>query len=439
MANESSNLEDGLTFHDRMIRAKIRLRQFYPFLAYLAVYVEPVENKSPQDHEGTGIGIDGRLHYRTDFIQRCSDDTLMAVIAHGTLHLALGHPNRGIGRDWLLFGIAADLVVNDILGDEGLSKYLPSAAVKPKNHGFKNEFLNIDITDIDRKSVEQIYDELVRQRVPEKISEFAASEEKKSSEGGVAESEPVKLWEFHTWSRPDNPNNNPGGRSDFNEDAGKSEGLWLRRMLDAEIECRARGDSINARIREILNTALAPRIPWHIYLQEFVEKNVISDSSFRRPRRSSQATGICLPSVTRENIIVYFHIDSSGSVHKDELELALSELRYMMNSHSNIKSYVIVCDRRIRDIYEFEGQSDEIISRIRPRGGGGTSHSPVVDWINNNSEGNGIFISFTDGISNIPGAFRRLPSEMPRLVVLTGICDIKTETEIRGCADVVTI
>lgn len=341
-----------------------------------------------------GIGIDGRLHYRVKVLQEWSDDTLMAVLAHEILHLALGHPHRGIGKDRFLFRLASDLVVNDILWDERLSQYLPVGALNPRNHGFQISFLNIKIADIDRKSVEQIYDELARGKVEEKIREYSERKTKKPSMDREEENRRMGIWEDHTWNSPDDLRNASCESADFNENARKSSDAWMRRMIDAEIECRARGDSTSARIREVLRNAFAPRIPWHIYLQEFIEKNVISDFSFRRPRRSSQATGVLLPSVIRENIVVYFHIDSSGSVRKEELTLALSELRYLMNSHPNIKAYVIVSD---------------------------------------------ILISFTDGVSNIPMAFHRLPSDMPRLVVLNGYCDRRIEASLRRCSDVIII
>ena len=63
---------------------------------------------------------------------------------------------------------------------------------------------------------------------------------------------------------------------------------------------------------------------------------------------------------------------------------------------------LIVCDADIKDVYQIGNGSDEEISKLILRGGGGTSHIPVYEYIKQNLPNTQFIINFTDGYTNYP-------------------------------------
>jgi predicted metal-dependent peptidase len=57
------------------------------------------------------------------------------------------------------------------------------------------------------------------------------------------------------------------------------------------------------------------------------------------------------------------------------------------------------------------------IKNIKIVGGGGTSHFPVVDYLNDKMKGTNILVAFTDGYSDIEDCFNKLKCD--KIIALT--------------------
>ena len=68
------------------------------------------------------------------------------------------------------------------------------------------------------------------------------------------------------------------------------------------------------------------KVNWKTLLQKYITNTIPTDYTFARPRRSSRALGIYLPSVVKENVEIYVSIDTSGSISQDDLTDFLSEM-----------------------------------------------------------------------------------------------------------------
>ena len=421
------------TAEERIIRAKVQLRRRYPFFSYLAVYLEP-KKTDPQDLAGgtrtMGVDIYGNLYYLESWVNKLTEEELMAVNCHEVLHPTLNHFARQGVRDDHIWGVSCDLSINSMLVEEGLGKELPkSPCIPDDSHCCTLEDWDVTICEINRKATEEVYDEIISQlrqngRLP------AATASDGSQDGG---------WEIHIWSDKQDPRNHGKDKKDgegsgegdgeSDEDPGttyqqKLEGLgreWRNRMLDAQTNCEMTRGHVPAGIRMEIERVLDPEIPWYIYIEQFIERNIITDFTYRRPRKTFYDNDIYLPSVIRENLELVYHMDSSGSMGKDDKEKAVSELYYLLNAWPNVKAWVLVCDADIHDVFELSSQdAEDIADKIEIHGGGGTSHKPVVEWVNENVPGVQVLVSFTDGESDIQQCYDDLPASCSRLIVLTG-------------------
>jgi predicted metal-dependent peptidase len=67
-----------------------------------------------------------------------------------------------------------------------------------------------------------------------------------------------------------------------------------------------------------------------------------------------------------------------------------------------------------------ETDRDDILTLVKLRGGGGTSHRPVVNWVLENKEAETqALVCFTDGWSDIERCFDDLSGVVSRMLILT--------------------
>jgi predicted metal-dependent peptidase len=79
-----------------------------------------------------------------------------------------------------------------------------------------------------------------------------------------------------------------------------------------------------------------------------------------------------------------------------------SEIINISKSFNNIAMKLIVCDSEIKDVYDIRNGSIETILNLSIKGGGGTSHIPVYDYILENLPNTKFVINFTDGYTSFP-------------------------------------
>jgi predicted metal-dependent peptidase len=63
---------------------------------------------------------------------------------------------------------------------------------------------------------------------------------------------------------------------------------------------------------------------------------------------------------------------------------------------------LIVCDCEIKDVYEIKNGTIDTILNLKIKGGGGTSHIPVYEYVKSNLPNTKFIINFTDGYTTFP-------------------------------------
>jgi predicted metal-dependent peptidase len=126
------------------------------------------------------------------------------------------------------------------------------------------------------------------------------------------------------------------------------------------------------------------------------------DYTWARPSKKSISCGVYLPSMLKEGLDIALHIDTSASIGVDDLRDSLSEIVGIKRSFSGVTLTVIICDCEIHEVVELNDYSDIDELLVKIKGGGGTSHVPVYDWIEENKPNTKLLISFTDGYTEFP-------------------------------------
>lgn len=343
--------------------------------------------------------IRGNIIVNPEFIADAGDDFMQPLIMHEALHIALMHTIQIQHREKMLFNIAADIKVNQYIKEYGYS--LDSNWLQANQYG-TFEHGNIRVEECDQKSAIQIYDELYKQCPKININVGSGKEEL----GGSATK--------HDW------------QVEYEDGTGAGKELTAeeRQRVIRDIKDRIRSaiqsskmqGSMPAGLERRLNELLKSKIPWQLYLDRLVQQHIPTDLSYRLPHKKSMALGVYMPHVERENVDVILTYDTSGSMTDEALTESLSESFGLASRYPNAKITIIVADCEIHDVFDIAPGNKQKIKEIVMRGGGGTSHVPVYEYIRDNHLKPALIINFTDGYTTFP------PQDMvhaPTLWVIT--------------------
>ena len=155
-------MTDKLTAYDKIMRSKIQLQLTKPFFSYLIMNLKIIETKKIGDMDISTMAVDikGNLYYNSEWVEKLTEKNIEGVLVHEVLHIVLMHIIRTGGRDKDLFNCVNDLIVNDILVQEGFD--LPEGLVPTSNHEYRIDELDYTVEKINEKLSEDIYEELYR-------------------------------------------------------------------------------------------------------------------------------------------------------------------------------------------------------------------------------------------------------------------------------------
>ncbi|BAI61668.1 hypothetical protein MCP_1596 [Methanocella paludicola SANAE] len=383
-----------LTSGEKITKGIVHLQQSQPFFCYLVMHLEFKEGKLPT------IGVDhkGQVHYNPAFVDSVTDKEVEGLIIHEALHYGLCHMIRMANKDKRLFNIAADMVVNDILLSAGMK--LPACGILPKNHTYKT-MLNgqpIKIDGLDEKSAEEVYEELM-------LAAATVNDDIKNKDDGKADS-----------SGQDEPENaietDENGRPTGESGAGLDEHIYISEGDEAEasaIEANCKEMMVEARnfavsrgalpmgIERLIEKLLPPKVDWRILLRRAITNKLPFDFTYRRPGKKSIACGTYLPSVIREGCDVIVAIDTSPSIDRDTLTRFMSEAVNIGRSYHGLNMTLLCHSAAVEDSITVSEHDIHRLLEWKPKGGSGTSHVPVWEWINKNKPTARLVVCLTDG------------------------------------------
>lgn len=351
----------------KIVRAKVQLQNENPFFAYL---IMNMKFKNMEEVGSMGVDNQGTCYYSNKFVDELSEGELKGVLAHEVLHLVLEHLSRGKKLDKTLFNVSADLVINDILVENNFQ--LDRRGLIPYLHEYTFEGTDITIEDLNKKTAEQVYNELQN-----KLSE----EKKKQADN--------KRFDKHILQ----------DKEMTQEQKQAIQGKWKKAVSEASAYARQKGDMPDG-LDLFVDNLLNQKLNWKTLLYKYLIRTIPHDYSYARPSKRSFSTGVYMPIMRKEAIEIVVSLDTSGSIQSQELTEFMTEINGIAKSFNNLNMKLVVCDSEIKDIYHIGNGDSEVISKLRIKGGGGTSHKPVYDYVRDEIPNAKLLVNFTDGYTD---------------------------------------
>lgn len=182
--------------------------------------------------------------------------------------------------------------------------------------------------------------------------------------------------------------------------------IWEKRILDAAVAAANRGcGNLPAGIERSIDALKNPQTDWRTLLQAFIQED-ICDYSFSPPDRRYDGGDFYLPDFNEKEETVrniLFMIDTSGSISKQQLTAAYSEVKGAIDQFGGVlKGYLGFFDAAVSAPQPFS--DEEEMKVITPKGGGGTSFQIIFDYVREEmkDEPPACIIILTDGYAPFP-------------------------------------
>ena len=316
----------------RLSKAKTSLILEHPFIGSVALNMP----MTLSDEVPTAATNGKRVLYNPDFIEPLTDEELKFLVAHECMHPMLEHNYRRNNRDPKKWNKAADFVINQLLVDEGIGKFIEGGCLD-----------------------QTIY----------------------NNGGGTSDG----IYNLLPDGDGDGDGDGPGGPGNDLEDGegspaeqAQEAAEWKIKVAQAAQAAKMMG-KLSANMERLVDQVLNPKVDWRDVLERFVTKCRADDRTFARPNRRFVSQGLYLPSVSGEVLDeMVFAVDMSGSISPDEANQFAAECRKVFEDHRPAKLHLVFFSHDVC-AHDVLTRDDEFV--FNARGGGGTAFSPVFKHI----------------------------------------------------------
>ena len=373
--------------NDEISRCIIGMLISEPFYAhFLSGIVRNVTNEIPT----AAVGLNNTkvtLYINENFFlnELTTFSSRVAVIKHETLHLLLKHLFRLDLKkyDPKVFNIAADLVVNQLIGKWKL----------PKNAVTLSSFPDLKLAK--DESVEWYYKKIHDLKIKlEKSKDNNSSNSKKNTFPHKSAKKLEKILRKGTHS-----DHSKWGVSKDNIKSENAETELDRLIVQTKDRIsKEQFDLLPQEIKSLINLYIEkrnPKINWKRALKIFSSSSRRTKIKFTN-KRISKRYGTRPGIRVQRNQKIAVGLDTSGSISNDELILFFNEIHAMWRNGAEIE--VIECDDEVQNVYNYNGKFPKFVT-----GQGGTDFTPVFQHIN--KKRNTIYdgcIYLTDGYAGEP-------------------------------------
>jgi predicted metal-dependent peptidase len=356
----------------------LRLRMKSPFFATLALFARFVPSQSIPT-----AATDGKdIFFNPDYLHALPSTQQDALLLHEVLHAALMHVMRRGLRELQIWNIAADIVVNGMIAQQGLFSLPPDA---------------LRDLELEHLSVEEIYELLLKQDVgslcllnPDLLT------------SGPGDATGYETGAEYVSQPPD---------SLTQSQKAALESHWQNALQQAMVIARTTSQgTLPAGLERELGKLTGPQLDWRAYLWRYLVQTPTDFSGFDR---RFIGRGLYLEALVGESLQVYVAVDTSGSIDQDQLRLFLSEVQGILGSYPHLQCQLYYVDAEAYGPYELDANS----ALPSPQGGGGTSFIPFFVKVDESWDrlSQAVCIYLTDGYGNFP----EHPPESPVLWVVT--------------------
>lgn len=329
------------------------------FFATVALSMQPVPDWSLDT-----MATDGkRLIYNPEFTDSLSQQEVLAVVVHEALHVANKHHARLGWREPRRANVAMDLAINPIVKEAKFA--LPACAIFPNKAPFKLP---------SGLSFEGYYPLLP----DDHGSGGNGSGDDPGGCGGVVQ---------------------PGDGSE----AACREAEAAANVLVAQAASAAKQrGQLPASIARLVDEALTPKLDVAEVLRHFVTSRARNDYRWSTPNRRHVWQGLYLPGLESQELgDVVAAFDTSGSIMHEQMVRMGERLQGILECYS-CRLTIIFHDADVVHVQTWEPSDGPL--RLEPKGGGGTSHVPVFEWIAEQGIDPACLVCLTDLYTAFPPA-----------------------------------
>jgi predicted metal-dependent peptidase len=356
------------------------------FFATLALRLKP----QPDARVETAATDGKRLLYNPAWFAALSLEEAEGVVCHEVMHNALCHHARRQGRDRERWNRACDLAVNLTILESGLR--LPPGRLLPGEGPYAHLPPG--------QSAEVYYTLLQEQAQQNKGNEPGPEGEDAGPDGADGLGQPTD-GEGEGQPAPD-----PGGCGGVIDPgdgspaaARQSEAEWAVAAAQAQQTAKGRGE-LPGGIDRLVEELLQPRVSWKDVLREFVSRHVRNEYSWSAPNRRFLHQGLYLPGLRSDELgDLVLAIDTSGSIGEKELAEFAGEAQGILDAY-DCSLTILFHDSAVRHVQRWEPTDGPLV--LEPKGGGGTSHQCVFDWLAEHGDPPTCLVCLTDGYTQTP-------------------------------------
>lgn len=392
----------------------LRLRAIakYPYLAAALWSMTLIEASGM----GT-MGVDKRWRLYVDpaVKDKWTIDEQVGVIVHEVEHLIRGHHKRamalGIGEKEghpvsvamaaraRIWNMAADLGINQDLVHEAMI-CLPADVLLPKQYN------------LPEGETSEWYFEKLWKKVEDGEIQITVEVQSQPTQGhdGSGASGVSAPWELGASGKQKNAD---GTETDHGSGVSTAEGELISHKVaqDVQEEAKKNIGNMPGYLKRWADEKLNPKVDWRTKLTsairgQLAQSRGMVDYSYRRPARRSPDPRIRLPSFYAPLPDVGVGIDTSGSMDKSDIALALAEVRGVLEA--------VNCVIRVYagDTMVYKEQRVRSLDQIDLTGGGGTDMGAIIRAMDDDKVHFGIVL--TDGYTPWPN---EKPKHLSKVIV----------------------
>jgi len=371
--------------YDRIVVARIGLLLRHPFFGNMATRLRIL---AADDWLPTAA-VDGRnLYYNTQFFNAMTNKEIEFVVAHEILHMVFDHLTRREDRHPMLYNIAADYKVNNLLVRDRIGE-------KPKIVDCFQDF------QYDSDTSEEIYDKLfeeakqrgkeLQELLDDLDKEGEMLDEHLDDANGDGESKEGEE------EKDSNGNNVSKKRPKYSKEELKKIRDEIKEGMMTAAQAAGAGNT-PGEIQRMIKELTEPKMNWRELLQQQIQSTIRNDYTFSRPSRKGWHTGAVLPGMNyMDTIDIAIGLDMSGSIGNSQAADFLGEVKGIMDQYKDYKIKVWCFDTKVYNEQDFTADGGENLEDYEIMGGGGTDFMANWEYMKEQSYVPKKFIMFTDG------------------------------------------
>ncbi len=366
---------------DRIIVARVGLLLRHPFFGNMAtrLIVKPCDDWCPT------AATDGRhLFYNTQFFNALSNKEIEFVIAHEILHCVFDHIIRREGRDPMIYNIACDYIVNNILVRDKIGE--PVKMIKIFQD-FK----------YDQWSSEAVYDDIFQKYDEEELEQLGQLLDEHVDWEDSGDKDKKKAGQGSKPTKDAKGKGDGEGRPTYTKEELKKIRDEIKENMMSAAQAAGAGN-LPGEIDRMIKELTEPKMNWREILRQQIQSTIRNDFTFSRPSRKGWHTGAILPGMDfEETIDIVCGIDMSGSISNEQGKDFLSEVQGIMDEYTDYNIKVWCFDTKVYNEQEFTAHGGERLAEYQLIGGGGTEFMANWEYMKENDIVPKKFIMFTDG------------------------------------------